>query len=74
MFIKILFFFFFFLSVAFIGIGFNILLRNKKFPQTSIGKNKNMAKLGLTCPKSDEIKCRREIEKRTDYCSSCGCS
>lgn len=74
MFIKVVFLVIVILAIAFIGIGFNIFLRNKKFPQTSIGKNKNMAKLGLTCPKSDEIKCRREIEKRTDICSSCGCS
>jgi len=74
MFIKVVFLVIVILAISFIGIGFNIFLRNKKFPQTSIGKNKNMAKLGLTCPKSDEIKCRREIEKRTDYCSSCGCS
>ncbi|OFX83317.1 MAG: hypothetical protein A2W99_12095 [Bacteroidetes bacterium GWF2_33_16] len=74
MFIKLLFLVIGILSIAFVAIGFNIFFRNKKFPQTSVGKNKDMAKLGLSCAKHEEVKCRREIEKRTDVCSSCGCS
>ncbi|HAN17301.1 MAG: hypothetical protein A2X13_00460 [Bacteroidetes bacterium GWC2_33_15] len=74
MFIKLILLVIGILAIAFIALGFNIFLRNKKFPQTSVGKNKNMAKLGLSCAKHEEIKCRREIDKRTEYCSSCGCS
>ena len=74
MFIKLLFLVIGILSIAFVAIGFNIFFRNKKFPQTSVGKNKDMAKLGLSCARHEEVKCRREIEKRTDVCSSCGFS
>ncbi len=56
---------------AFLGLGLNIFFRkNKKFPQSSVGKNKKMRDLGLTCAKAEEIKCRNEIN-HTNYCSTC---
>jgi hypothetical protein len=73
MFIKVIFLVIVILSIAFIALGFNIFFRNKKFPQTSVGKNKDMAKLGLSCAKHEEVICRREVENRTDICNSCGC-
>jgi hypothetical protein len=45
--------------VSFIFLGFNIFFRKKSFPETEIGRNKQMRKLGLTCPKCDEIRSHR---------------
>ena len=74
MFIKVLFLVLILVGISFLAIGFNIFFRKKKFPQTSVGKNKEMRKLGLSCAKSEEIKCRREIDKITGKmdCSGCG--
>jgi septation ring formation regulator EzrA len=41
--------------ISFIFLGFNIFFRKKNFPETEIGRNREMRKLGLTCPKRDEI-------------------
>lgn len=56
------------ISVA--GLFTNILLkRGGRFPATSIGKNREMAKRGITCPGHEELKCHRETGKG----SSCAC-
>lgn len=63
------------LAVSFIAMGFNVFFRkNKNFPQSSVGGNKDMRKLGLSCAKHEEIKCRRQIDKTTGTisCGSCG--
>lgn len=45
------------LLIAFIGMAFNILFRkNGKFPQFSIGHNKEMKKRGIHCAKCEEYK------------------
>ncbi|HRW63870.1 MAG TPA: hypothetical protein P5132_10290 [Bacteroidales bacterium] len=75
MFIEVLFLVLALLTIAFLGMGFNIFFRkNKKFPQTSVGKNKDMRKLGLSCAKHEEIRCRREMDKKTGEanCEGCG--
>lgn len=46
----------FLVGLAFIGLGFNIFFRKRKFPETEVGKNKNMKSLGLSCAKCDEWK------------------
>jgi hypothetical protein len=46
--------------ISFIFLGFNIFFRKKSFPETEIGRNKEMRKLGLTCPKYDEIREHRK--------------
>ncbi|PLX23406.1 MAG: hypothetical protein C0597_01150 [Marinilabiliales bacterium] len=73
MFIEVLLLVFGLISISFIAIGFNIFFRKKKFPQTSVGGNKEMRKLGLSCAKHEEIKCRREIDKITGKVSCAGC-
>jgi hypothetical protein len=51
-------------ALAFAGIGLSIFFRkNGKFPQTEVGSNKNMQKLGITCTKQDEMKIFREGKK-----------
>jgi hypothetical protein len=47
--------------ISFVFLGFNIFIRKKSFPETEIGRNKEMRKLGLTCPKCEEI---RELHKK----------
>ena len=45
-------------AIAFIGLGLNIFFRKDgKFPETEIGQNKAMRKLGITCVKCDEARC-----------------
>lgn len=67
------------ISVIIIGIGvflmsFNIIFRkNGKFPETEIGHNKEMRKMGLICAKSEEKILWRKGGKREE-CSSCCCS
>ncbi len=41
--------------VSFLLIGFNIIFLKRKFPETSVGHNKNMRKLGITCVKCEEL-------------------
>ena len=48
-------------AIAFILLGINIFLFRRKFPETEIGRNKDMIKLGLTCPHCEE---RKIYEKR----------
>jgi len=51
-------------AFVFVGLGLNMLIRkNGKFPETEVGSNKDMHKLGITCTKHDEMKEFRK-EKR----------
>lgn len=62
------------LSIAVLAMGINVFFRkNKKFPQSSVGSNKEMRKLGLSCARSSEIKCRRDIDKSTSEVDCAGC-
>lgn len=75
MFIELFFLVVGLMVIAVTAMGFNIFFRkNKKFPETSVGKNKDMRKLGLSCAKHEEIRCRREIDKLsgTAGCAGCG--
>ncbi len=61
------------LAGIFLGIRM-ILQKNGKFPETEIGHNKEMRKMGIICAKAEEIKCRREIDGKkisSPGCSSC---
>jgi hypothetical protein len=59
---KIILLSIFIIAIVFIGLGISIFFRkNGKFPETEIGHNKNMKKLGITCVKCDET---RRIKKR----------
>jgi len=54
------------------SILFNKLLFNKqgRFPNTSIGHNPNMQKLGITCAKGDAAKEFRKSKEILGSCSS----
>ncbi len=40
------------LSIALVGMSFNILFRKKRFPETHVGHNKEMRKRGIVCAKT----------------------
>ena len=69
------------IALCMVGLGISMLLRkNGKFPETEIGSNKNMRKMGITCTKQEEIrrwkKMKRQPLKPTEHdCDSCtGCN
>jgi len=55
MFLKLLLISLILVAFAFLGLGFNIIFRKKKFPQTGVGSNPEMQKRGLSCAKCDEM-------------------
>jgi len=73
MFIKTLLLVLVLMTLAILAMGVNIFFRNRKFPQTAIGHNKEMRKMGITCARSTEIKCRRDVDKKTGEVNCAGC-
>ena len=75
MFVKLLLIVIAILAIAFLIMGFNIFFRkNKKFPKSSVGGNKDMRNLGLKCARHEEIKCRKDIDKKKESEGGCaGC-
>ncbi len=67
------------LALCMAGLGISMLLRkNGKFPETEVGSNKNMRKLGITCAKQDEMrkwkKAKRKTTTKEHDCANCeGC-
>ena len=61
MFLKILIISSVLIGVAFLGLAFKALfVKEGRFPETSIGKNREMRKLGITCAKHDEMRCYKD--------------
>ena len=59
------------LALAMVFMAVNILLRkNGRFPVYSIGHNKNMQKMGISCVKHDEIKSHKKV--KGGGCCGCG--
>ncbi len=53
--------------LSLLGLSLNMLLKKDgKFPVTSIGKNKEMRKRGITCVKHDELKCHYHLITNQD--------
>lgn len=48
-------------ALAFVLLGINIFLFRRKFPETEIGTNRHMKRMGLACPHCEE----RKIHKKT---------
>lgn len=48
------------LSILLLGI--NIFVFGRKFPETEVGKNKDMIKLGLCCPHCEERARYRKLQ------------
>ena len=51
------------IALAFVGLGINIFFRKIAFPETEVGKNKDMKALGITCTKCDEMRKFRQMKK-----------
>ena len=46
-----------FIGLCVLGLGVSIFFRKDgKFPETDISRNKDMKRLGITCPREDEWK------------------
>ncbi len=57
------------MGMIFAGLSISILIRkNGRFPVTSIGRNKEMQKRGITCAKHDEMLCRGKSGDRRSCC------
>ena len=41
-------------ALSILLLGINIFVFGRKFPETEVGKNKNMIRLGLHCPQCEE--------------------
>ena len=54
------------LAIGFLGMAITIVVKkNGKFPNTSVGHNPKLRKMGITCEKCDELKrCRPNIKKK----------
>jgi hypothetical protein len=52
-------------AISVLLLGINIFVFGRKFPETEVGKNKHMIKLGLRCPHCEErIRYRRLVPVR----------
>jgi len=71
MFLNILIISILLISLAFLGLALNILVRKKgKFPAYRVGHNADMAKMGIKCVRHEEIRCHKEMLKKND-CAGC---
>ncbi len=51
-------------GIALIGLAFNLIFRNKPFPETHVGHNKEMKKRGIMCVKAmDALEQKKAWEK-----------
>jgi hypothetical protein len=56
---------------VFLLFGVRILFhKSHKFPETSAGHNREMRKMGITCPRHEEIKCWSDKNKQPS-CATC---
>lgn len=54
-----------------------LVKKNGQFPDTEVGTNANMKKLGLQCSKHEEVKAWRKLNKKSlpdESCDTCGCT
>ena len=62
------------LTIMMLFMGIRILLKkNGKFPNSSIEANPALRKMGITCPKAEEIRCFKGL-KEGDMSACAGCS
>jgi hypothetical protein len=55
-------------ALAILLLGINIFFFGRKFPETEVGKNPNMIKLGLRCPQCEEkARYKRSKPDKIDY-------
>lgn len=73
MFLNILLLSFVLISFSMLGMALNILVKKRgRFPAYRVGHNKDMAKLGLTCVKHEEIRCHKaRLKQKSADCDGC---
>ncbi|MDR3094596.1 MAG: hypothetical protein LBU62_08165 [Bacteroidales bacterium] len=54
-------------ALSFLGLGIGVWVKGK-FPDTHVGHNENMKKLGITCAQDDSSLCRGQ---KSDLCEGC---
>ena len=60
-----------FVALAFVGLAVGIIIKGK-FPDTHVGHNADMKKLGITCAKNDSAICQgRTNHPNQDICKGC---
>ncbi len=52
--LQILFITIIIVALAVLLLGINIFVFGRKFPETEVGQNKNMIRLGIRCPHCEE--------------------
>ncbi len=71
MFLKLLLLSSIIILISVAGLGIRLLVKkNGRFPQTHVGKNKEMAKRGIKCAQSIDVGC--QPNDRNSGCSTCG--
>ena len=58
------------IGIAFIGLSIGLLIKGR-FPQTHIGQNSNMKKMGITCAKNESALCQGRQQQ--GGCDGCSC-
>ncbi len=72
MFIKLLLFSAIIILISVAGLGLSILIKkNGRFPDTHVGHNKNMRKMGIGCAKNVDVGCN-PIDTGSAGCAGCG--
>lgn len=57
------------MGLVFAGLSLNLIFKkNGRFPVTSVGRNREMRKRGITCVKHDEILCQNKGSNKDSCC------
>ena len=58
-------------AISVVGLAVGVLVKGK-FPDTHVGRNADMKKMGVTCAKNDSAYCQGRSE--SDACRGCSCA
>ncbi len=58
-------------AIAVVGLAIGILIKGK-FPDTHVGHNADMKKMGITCAKNDSTLCQGR--SKSNGCQGCSCA
>jgi len=53
-------------ALAVLLLGINVFLFSRKFPETEVGRNEHMIRLGVRCPMCEERKTYRKMIRPSD--------
>jgi len=55
------------IGLGFLGMAFNIVFRKKRFPETHVGHNKEMRKIGVVCAKTMDRMERKKVKDELKF-------